>query len=162
MYRWIVFLHIVGLVGFLLSHGASVSMAFALRRERKLERIHALLDLSGSSFGAMSGSLLLLLISGIIAGFMGNWWSYGWIWLSLGLLIALWLVMGIFGSRHYTEIRKATGFEYMEYGKRRPAGEPASPEEMEALLSRPRPVLLAVTGIGGVVVILWLMMFKPF
>jgi len=162
MYRWIVFLHVVGLFGFLLSHGVSVSVAFALRRERKLERIHALLDLSSRSFVAMSGSLLLLLISGIIAGFMGNWWSYGWVWLSLGLLIVIWLIMGFFGSRHYGEIRKATGFEYMEYGKRQPAGEPASAEEMEVLMSRPRPVLLAVTGIGGLVIILWLMMFKPF
>lgn len=50
----------------------------------------------------------------------------------------------------------------MEYGKRQPAGEPASAEEMEVLMSRPRPVLLAVTGIGGLVIILWLMMFKPF
>ena len=33
---------------------------------------------------------------------------------------------------------------------------------MEALLSRTRPVLPAVTGIGGLVVILWLMTFKPF
>lgn len=162
MYNLIVFLHVVGLFGFLLAHGISVIMAFQLRREQKFERIHALLELSSASGGVMIGSLLLLLISGIITGFMGNWWGYGWIWLSLGLLIAIWMVMGFFGARHYAAIRKATGFEYLERGKRHPAGEPASPEEMAVLLSRTRPVLLAVTGIGGLLIILWLMMFKPF
>lgn len=162
MYNLIVFLHVVALFGFLLAHGISVIMAFALRRERKLERIHALLELSSAAGGMMIGSLLLLLISGIVAAFMGNWWGYGWIWLSLGLLVAIWMVMGFFGARYYAAIRKATGFEYLERGKRHPAGEPASAEEMAALLSRTRPVLLAVTGIGGLLIILWLMMFKPF
>ncbi len=162
MYDVVVFLHVVGVFGFLLAHGVSVAMAFALQRERKLERIHAVLDLSSGSFGVMTVSLLLLLITGIIAGIMGNWWGRGWIWLSLGLLVAIWMIMGFFGSRHYAGIRKATGFPYLEYGKQRPAGEPASPEAMAELLARPRPMLLAVTGVGGLVIILWLMMFKPF
>jgi len=42
----------------MLAHGASVSVAFALRRERNLERIRALLDLSSGSFNVMYLSLL--------------------------------------------------------------------------------------------------------
>jgi hypothetical protein len=49
MVRWIVFLHIAGIFGFLLSHGSSAGVVFALRHERKPERIRALLQLSGSA-----------------------------------------------------------------------------------------------------------------
>ena len=40
--------------------------------------------------------------------------------------------------------------------------EPSSAEEIDALLSQGNPVLLTIVGFGGIVVIAWLMMFKPF
>jgi len=49
MYPWFVYLHILGIFGFLLAHGASAAAAFALRRERNLERVRVLLDLSTST-----------------------------------------------------------------------------------------------------------------
>ena len=45
MYRWLVLLHVLGVFGFLMAHGISVSVAFTLRRERKFENIQALLNL---------------------------------------------------------------------------------------------------------------------
>ena len=51
------------------------------------------------------------------------------------------------------------------YEKReQPPSEPLSAEEIDALLSRShsRPMLLTVIGFGGIAVIAWLMMFKPF
>jgi hypothetical protein len=33
---------------------------------------------------------------------------------------------------------------------------------VEAVLAKVNPVLLAVIGLGGLLVIVWLMMFKPF
>jgi ABC-type Co2+ transport system permease subunit len=89
MYRWIVFLHIAGIFGFLLAHGSSAGVAFALRRERRPERLRALLDLSSSTLSVFYLSLLVLLAAGIVAGFMGHWWGQGWIWLSLGVLVAM-------------------------------------------------------------------------
>ena len=59
----------------MLAHGASVNMLFRLRRERDSQQIRALLDLSTSSLSFLYFSLLLLLAAGIVAGFMGNWWS---------------------------------------------------------------------------------------
>jgi hypothetical protein len=73
MYPWIVFLHVAGGFGFVLAHGASASVAFALRRERNLERIRALLDLCSNSFNVMYFSLLVLLVAEIVAGFKQNW-----------------------------------------------------------------------------------------
>ncbi|MEP7358314.1 MAG: hypothetical protein ABI847_13795, partial [Anaerolineales bacterium] len=86
MYNWVVYLHLLGIFGFLLAHGASASAAFALKRERSLEKVRALLELSSASIGLTYISLLVLLAAGIIAAFMGHWWGHGWIWVSLALL----------------------------------------------------------------------------
>ena len=83
MYTWFVFLHVLGVFGFLMAHGVSISVAFALRRERNFERVQTLLNLSASSIEVMLGSLAVLILSGVITGFMGHWWDKGWIWLSL-------------------------------------------------------------------------------
>ncbi len=162
MYPWIVFLHVIGVFGFLLAHGVSASAAFALRRERNLERIRALLDVSSSSLGVLYGALLLLLVTGIVAGFMLNWWSQGWIWLSLGLLIAIVVAMYAMGSNYYSRVRKAVGLAYMDGSKQHPPVEPANAPEIDALLAAGRPMLLVVIGFGGAAGIAWLMMFKPF
>lgn len=162
MYPWLVYLHVLGLFGFLLAHGASSSASFALRRERNLERIRALLELSGNSFGVMYGSLLILVVTGIAAGVIGQWWSRTWIWASLALLIVIIGVMTALGSRSYGEARKAAGLPYFEGGKQRPPIEPSSDDEILAILSRGNPCLLTVIGYGGLGVVAWLMMFKPF
>jgi MFS family permease len=162
MYTWFVFLHVLGAFGFLLAHGASASAAFALRHERNLDRVRALLELSANSYGVMYLSLLVLLVSGIIAGFIGQWWGWGWIWASLALLVAILLAMGGLGSRIYGKARKAVGLPYFENWKTQPPREPASAEQIDGLLAKGNPVLLSVIGYGGFAVITWLMMFKPF
>ena len=57
MYRLLVLLHVLGAFGFLMAHGVSVGVAFTLRRERELERIRALLNLSSSSLGILHSSI---------------------------------------------------------------------------------------------------------
>jgi hypothetical protein len=162
MYPWLIFLHVVGVFGFLMAHGVSAGVAFALRSERNLERVRALLMLSAASYPVMYGSLLLLLLVGVVLGFMGSWWGRAWIWVSLILLIAIVMLMGRFGSRIYGEAGKLTGLPYMERGKIQPPIEPASTEEINALLVQGNPLLLTAIGFGGIAVIAWLMMFKPF
>ena len=39
---------------------------------------------------------------------------------------------------------------------------PVSDDELERLLMAPRPLMGAAVGIGGIVVITWLMTMKPF
>jgi hypothetical protein len=162
MYPWIVLLHVLGGFGFVLAHGTSAAVALALRRERNLERIRALLELSRSTQSAMYVSLLLLLIAGVIAGFVGQWWGSGWIWTALGLLIVLLVVMFAMGTRYYAGVRKAAGLEYVDRGKPQPPEPPVSPAEMDALLQSSPAIVLAASGIGGLALILWLMLLKPF
>jgi hypothetical protein len=162
MYRWLVLLHVLGVFGFLMAHGISVGVAFSLRRERRLESVQALLNLSSSSLGALHGSIAILFLTGIAIGFIGHWWGQGWIWLSLGLLIAIYTYMGIAASGYYRQVRKAVGLGYMQGFKPQPALEPAGAEEINVLLSQSQPVTLAVIGFGSLAIIAWLMMFKPF
>jgi hypothetical protein len=162
MYAWMLYLHIAGTFGFLLAHGASASVSYALRRERSPERIRTLLELSAGTYRVMYPALLLLLISGIVAGFQGRWWRYGWIWTSLALLIAIVVAMSVLGSRFYGQARKAAGMPYYEKGKTQPPVEPLSQAEIEAILEQANPHLLTLIGFGGILLIAWLMMFKPF
>jgi MFS family permease len=163
VYRWWVFGHILGAFVFLLAHGVSMSVALALRRERGPERIRALLGLSSPALAVAGFSLLAVLATGIVAGFLGHWWDRGWIWAALGVLVALWVSMSILGTRFYDRVRLAVGADPL-YGakkmKERPP--PATPEELDALLSASRPFLLAWMGVIGLALILWLMVLKPF
>lgn len=162
MYRWIVLLHFAGIAGFLLSHGSSMGIAFSLRRERRPERIRALLDLSSSILTASYVALLVLLAAGITNGFLGHWWDRGWIWLGLGLLVMIAVGMWRLASGYTHQVRKAVGLPYMEGWKFRDAARPATPEALGALLDRGRPWLLAAIGYGGALLLAWLMRFKPF
>jgi hypothetical protein len=107
-------------------------------------------------------SLLVLLAAGIIAGFMGNWWGRGWIWVSIGLLVVILFAMGAMGSRYYGEARKLAGLPYFAQFKPQPAVPAASPDDVFAVLARANPMLLAAIGFGGFAIITWLMEFKPF
>ncbi len=73
MYEWILFLHVVGALVFMMSHGVSIFIAFQLQQEEEINRIRALLDLSMLSLRGMWGSILILLGAGIaLVGFMGK------------------------------------------------------------------------------------------
>lgn len=153
LYRIIVFLHVISVFGFLLSHGASVSMAFTMKRERDLQKIRALLDLSGASYPLMLSTLLASIVFGIVAGFQGHWWRFGWIWVSIALLVFITALMYFWGSRVYGAARKAVEL----------SSEPSeSNEELFAILKKSNPILLTLIGYGGYAIIAWLMMVKPF
>ena len=162
MYSWLVFLHVLGAFGFLLAHGSSAGVSFRLRRERNLERIRAYLELSTTSYGMAYSSLGILLLSGILSGFVGHWWGKGWIWTALLLLVVIMTAMSFMGREYHNRLRKAVGLPYDEKRKPQPPQPPATAEEIAALLALGRPMMLTLIGYGGLALILWLMMFKPF
>ena len=137
-------------------------VSFKLRKERDMARIQALLDLSNYSLKAMYISLFLLLAAGVTAGFMGHHWGKGWIWASFGILKGMTVAIYAFATPYYARVRKAAGLPYFQGFRGRPAEPAASPEELAGLLRSFWPHLIAGLGVGGLLVILWLMMFKPF
>jgi hypothetical protein len=160
--QWLTFLHVSGAFGFVLGHGASAMVSLRLRTERDPARIRALLDLSGASAGALYGGLLLLLVGGVAAGFAGGYWGRGWIWVALGVLLLIVAAMYPLGSAHYGRVRNAVGMRKYSDPKGAPPPEPVSPAELDALLSSSRPFLLMGIGGIGLLVILLLMIGKPF
>ncbi|MGH3452685.1 MAG: hypothetical protein ACRDQW_18680 [Haloechinothrix sp.] len=154
-YQWWVFLHIAGVFVFLVAHGVSIGVSMRLRQERDPKRIMALLDVSSSSISGLYVGLVLLLAGGVVAGFVGDWWGQGWIWVALGTLVAVMVLMYAMATNYYKRLRLIVGA--MADGS-----EAVSDERLAELLAGPRPVVLAVLGSGGLLFILYLMLFKPF
>jgi len=164
MYQRLVFAHILGVFGFLLAHGTAAAVTFALQRQREVERVRVLLDLSRGVTMVANVSLLVLLAAGITAGFMGNWWGQGWIWASLGLFILIGVTMTLLGSRPLNRIRQLVhaGNPSRSETISHSSLDTSAEKQLAVLLAATHPWLLTVIGGGGLVLILWLMMFKPF
>ena len=164
MYQWVVFAHVLGVFGFLLAHGTAAAVSFKLRGEREIARVRALLDLSRAVTAIASVSLLVLLAAGIIAGFMGDWWGRVWIWTSLILFVAIGIAMMAIGSRplnHIRELLQPSASSRAKIAIQAPSD--ATPDQQLAVgLAQVHPWLLTAVGGGGLAVLLWLMMFKPF
>jgi hypothetical protein len=112
MYPWIVFTHVSALFVFLLAHGVSAGVAFRLRREQDPARIGALLEFSERALNVMFIALAVLVLSGVTAGFVGDWWGRGWIWAALLIILAIIVVMSLFGAHYYNRSRSALGLAY--------------------------------------------------
>jgi hypothetical protein len=162
MYQWLILIHVVSSFLFFMAHGLSIGVALRLRYESQPDRLRALLELSEASRLSVRVSLIFVLLSGIGGGFMGNWWSMGWIWVSLGLMIVVTVVMMRGVSPYFHKLRKAAGSDYIEGGKKHPA-QPVNAAELETLLKTASHMQsMAAIGTGIMVVILFLMRFKPF
>jgi hypothetical protein len=162
-YSWLKFVHVLAVLAFLAAHGASISVAFKLRGERERERIRALLDVSGAYLAAMYASLGVLVLAGVVAGVVGGWFTRGlWIWLATALLVGIMVAMYYLGTSHFSELRRAVGLPYSIGSRRQPPIDPVPDAELAVLLAKGRPWALAGVGFGGIAIIAFLMMFKPF
>jgi len=153
LYTLLKYLHIISIFGFLLSHGVSVQVAFALKREQDLHKIRILLSLSRAPYLLMIMSLLASIVFGVIAGFQGHWWNSGWIWVSIALLVVIFTLMYFFGTNIFGAARNALEL---------PSDPSGTNKELLKILEKNNPVLLTIIGYGGYAIIAWLMIFKPF
>lgn len=94
MYSWLVFVHLLGVFGFLMSHGVATFVTFRVRAEKDVIALRALLALSGRSGVAMNISLLALLVGGISAALVADI-SSGW---PLAALVVLIVVSGLMSA----------------------------------------------------------------
>jgi hypothetical protein len=160
--RWIVFLHVAGAFMFVAGHGVSMIVAFQLRKERDRARLAALLDLSGISLASAGIGLLILFLSGIVAGIVLNSFDRAWIWIALVLFIVIAVLMTPVGGKYFTGIRTALGQRTRGMKPGDPDPAPAPDAVLEGLLVSRAPEALLLLGGGGFLVVLWLMMFRPF
>jgi uncharacterized membrane protein len=155
MYEWLVLMHIVGVLGFMFSHGISAAMALRLRHERNPDRIRGMLQISNSSLSMFYGSTLLLLGGGIWAGFNGHWWDEGWIWVGLGLFVANMIFMYAVPAPYYKRIREVMTIE--ESGS-----SAVGPQQVDEMLRSNLPVVVLLVGLASILFITYLMVIKPF
>jgi hypothetical protein len=154
-YTWWKFLHVAGVIAFVMFHGVSMMVALQLRRERDRGRIATMTQLSGSSLRGMYVALLWLIGFGVIAGIQGEWWNDGWFWISVGLLVVAIAEMSAVARPYYERVKEAIEV--------RPSGVPRrSDEELDEILRSPIGLWNTVFGVAVLAAIAWLMIFKPF
>ena len=158
MYQWWLWAHILFVAGFLLSHGTSAAMGFRLRQEQSADEIRGLTRLSKATNNFTYGFLLLIILTGVAMGFQNNWWRFAWIWVALGVLIVAIGAMNAL-SQPYHNIRVGVGLP----GRRRnETAAPASPEQLQQLVARANPWPISLVGAVAILILLWLMVLKPF
>jgi hypothetical protein len=160
--RSLIFLHILSAITFFLAHGTSAAMTFQIRKETDFTRIRAMLDLSWSTMVLMGVSFLIMGLTGIILPFLIHIWNRGYIWLSIVLMLFVFIYMAMFNENHYKQIRRLVGLPYMKGNKELPPEPPSSPEEVAALLQKTSASSMVVVGYIIRAIVLWLMVFKPF
>ena len=160
--RWLVFLHILSALTFFLAHGASAAMAFRVRKETDFDRIRAMLDLSESTIEIMFVSFLAMGLTGVVLPFFIHIWNKGWVWVSIILMVFVFIWMVGMNERAYKTLRKLVGLPYRQGSKEYPAGPPASVEDVTAQLRKMNVTGLIVVGYIIPAFVLWLMIFKPF
>jgi uncharacterized membrane protein len=155
MYEWIVLIHIVGVLGFMFSHGISAAMALRLRHERNPDRIRVMLQISNSSLSVFYVSVVLLLGGGIWAGFNGTWWDQGWIWVALGVFLANLIFMYALPAPYYKKIREVMTIEES-------SSSAVAPAQLDEMLRSNVPLIVVVVGLASILFIAYLMVIKPF
>ena len=145
LYVWLRFLHIFGVAVFLFAHGVSGGAAFVLRGPVS-GHTRALLRLSERSSFVANAGLILVLVTGVWMTFAGSWSGRIWPWAAVVVLLAVGAFMG-FIANPYRYARGAAG---------------GPDEALAEHLQRTRPMLALWIGAIGLVVLLVLMIFKPF
>lgn len=158
MYPWVVYLHVIVIFVFLVQHAAEIFVTFKLRGQQEPAGIHAtyafMLDNNSRNLRI---TYSLIIVTGMIAGFIATWWRQGWMWTALGVMILLWFVMRRIGSSYLYAVDAITDRAIKNQN------EPAALDKFRSdLRARREPEILTITSVIGGSIILWLMMFKPF
>ena len=149
MYQALVLTHLLGVVVMAVAHGVSIFAAFRVRRETDPRIVAAILGMSKSAVMVLYLGFLLL----AVGGFGAAWQS--------GVLLAPWaiasyVVLAVVIGVMYTV---ATGY-YI--GLRELANDAdVDPGALRAAMETRRPEALAVVGISGLLILLWLMVVRP-
>jgi MFS family permease len=159
--------HVLGAIVFLAAHVVSMYVAFRLKPLRDKAQARRLLNLSLRAVIVAYIALLVVLVSGIMAGIAGQWFTSGrwWVWVALVLLIVVAGVMFPIASKPLMRVRWTVGAKInmkpdrieKEYGAAAPTD-----ADFTAALAAWNPWVPLAIGVTGLIVLLWLMLAKPF
>jgi hypothetical protein len=154
VYAWLVLLHLVGLVVFLLCHAVSMWVAFRIRGEPDRGGGEGVVAVSSRGNQVMYLGFILLGIGGLGAAAIAGWLTAAWVVASYVVLAVTLVAMWTMGSGFYYPLREGL------------AGTEKTPrlddEQLRATLVRSRrPEALAGIGFTSLVVLVALMVLKP-
>jgi hypothetical protein len=158
MYAWVVYLHVTVVFIFLLQHGAEIISTFKLREQKEPDGIFATYSfMPDNNSRNLRITYSLIIITGAVAGFMVPWWRQGWMWTALGLMIVMWIVMNRVGGSYLNAVDAIT-----DHAVKNRDDKTAIDKFRSDLKARREPEIMTVISVIGGLIILWLMMFKPF
>lgn len=160
--QWLIFLHVLSAITFFLAHGASFTMIFKLRNEMDVIRIRAMLDMSDSTVEIMFISFTAMGLTGLALPFFIHIWTKLWVWLSIILMVFVFIWMVRMNERTYKILRKLVGLPYRQGSNEYPAEPPADLELIISHLKNIQVTPYLIVGYGIPALVLWLMIFKPF
>ena len=154
MYAWLVTLHLVGFVIFLLCHAVSMWVAFRIRGEPDRAVIAAMLAMSARGNQAMYLGLILIGIGGLGAAWIAGWLTAPWVIVSYVVVAVTLVAMWAMGAGFYYPLRE--GLEGTEKTPR------LDDDQLRATLAASRrPEALAAIGLTALLILVLLMVLKP-
>jgi len=159
MYNWLVFLHIFFAFLFLLAHGPHVAAMLKFRGEANPERSLTFFN-NVPDIKYVRYLYIALGVFGFAAAFITPWWKQGWVWLSAVVFLIISFVMYKYGTGYYYIIQGAA--ERLIEARKTNVNLSAAQKEFDDARNAPHAMIVSVVGIVGLVLILWLMRFKPF
>ena len=159
---WLKLVHVGAAFAFVAGHGVSMLVSFRLRHEREAARMLALLDFSGFSLGLAISGAIVLLIAGILDGIVGGLFGRAWIWVALVVFVTIGMLMTPLESKHLNLVRQALGQRTRHEKASDPDPFPLPFDQVHDLTLERSPERGLLVGGGGFLVILALMVLKPF
>ena len=155
--------HVFFVIVALGAHGASALAMVAVQRGADRARLAAILDLSVRAFSVASVASPRPVLLGIAATIMGGHSGRLWVWVSIGVSRGLMVLMGPLAGRPMNRVRRALGLRFERNGPGvDPDHLPLSDGELDSARAALRPGLVALVGLGGTFLLVWLMEVKPF
>lgn len=162
LYPWVVLAHVVLVILAFGAHGVSAFTMFRARGEPDRVRLGAILDLSTSSLLVAGIGLLLAVLAGIVAAAMAGYFGRLWPWVSIVVVVLVWVAMTPMAAGPLRGVREALGQPVRGDKPGDPPRQPGTDEALAAARARLRPEAVAAVGVLGIVVLVWLMEMKPF
>ena len=143
LYVWLKLFHLLGVVVFLFAHGVSGGASFAIGRSVEADT-RRLLRISQISAMVSNPGLVLIVVTGVWMAFLGSYWSRGWVWAAVVILAVTIAGMALFARPYYA------------------AREAKSDDVLSKALTRLNPRAAAGVGAVALVLLVALMVLKPF
>ena len=156
-YNTLKFLHIAAVLALLGTHGVSMTVLYAIRKERDRSKILTMIGVSGQAIVPMYVSIGAVVLFGALLWFKMRL-AYGistlWIWAAIAILVATIGLMTATAKPYFVRVKEACQV--------RPSGVPrVSDEELGEVLRSSKAHLITAIGVIGLAAILYLMIFKP-